>query len=79
MKMSKADDIVYFKNYRKGLSALFVIYADFEVITEKVYDCQSNNGESYAINKSYQKHKDCGYGYQVICLYDNKYSKPIQI
>ena len=36
--MPKADDMVYFKNYHKGLAASFVIYADFEAINEKVTD-----------------------------------------
>ena len=26
-----------------------------------------------------RKHKDCGYGYKVVCCYDDKYSKPVQI
>ena len=77
IKMLKADDMVYFKNYQKGPAAPFVIYADFEAITEKVYGCQPNNDKSYT--KSYQEHKDCGYGYKVVCRYDDKYSKPIQI
>jgi len=25
------------------------------------------------------KHKDCRYGYKLVCCYDDKYSKPIQI
>ena len=28
--MPKADDMVYLKNYHKGLAAPFVTYADFE-------------------------------------------------
>ena len=28
--------------------------------------------------KAYQTHEDCGYGYKVVCSYDDKYSKPIQ-
>ena len=24
-------------------------------------------------------HKDCGYGYEVVCRYDDKYNKPVQI
>ena len=40
IKMPKADDMVYFKNYHKGLEAAFVIYADFEDINEKVYGCK---------------------------------------
>ena len=55
----------------------FVIYADFEAITEKIHGCQPNNNESYT--EAYQKHTDCGYAFKVVCCYDNKYSKPIQI
>ena len=75
--MPKADDKVHFKNYHKGLEAPFAIYADFEAINEKVHGCQSNNDKSYS--ESYQKHKDCGYGYKVVCCYDDKYSKSVQI
>ena len=76
IKMPKADNVVYFTNYHKGLAAPFVIYADFEAITGKVHGCQPNNDKSYT--ESHQKHKDCGYGYKV-CRYDDKCSKPIQI
>lgn len=47
----------------------FVIYADFQAITEKVQGCQPNIDKSYT--ETYQNHKDCGYGYKVICCYDN--------
>ena len=77
IKMPKADDMVHFKNYHKGLAAPFVIYADFEAINEKVHRCQPNNDKSNT--ESHQKHKDCGYGYKVVCCYDDKYSKLIQI
>ena len=73
IKMPNADDMVYFKNYHKGPAAPFVIYADFEAMNEKVHGCQPKN------DKSYQKHKDCGYGYKIVCRYDDKYSKPVQI
>ena len=55
----------------------FVIYADFEAITEKAHSCNPNNNQSYI--EAYQKHTDCGYGYNVVCCYDDKYSKPVQI
>ena len=45
--MVNADDMIYFKNYHKGLAAPFVIYADFEAITEKVYGCKPNNDKLY--------------------------------
>ena len=75
--MPKADDMVYFTNYHKGPADPFVIYADFEAITEKVHGCQPNNDKSYS--ESYQNHKNCGYGYKVVCRHDDKYSKPVQI
>ena len=36
-----------------------------------------SNNKSYA--ESYQKNKDCRYGYWVVCCYYDKYSKPVQI
>ena len=41
--------------------------------TEKISSCQPNNNKSYT--EAYQKHTDCGYGYKVVCCYDDKYSK----
>ena len=29
--------------------------------------------------EQYQKHTACGYGYKVVCCYDDKFSKPIKI
>ena len=85
INMPENGDKVYFKNHHKQLPVPFVIYADFEAITEKIHGCQPNNEKSYT--EAYQKHTDCGYGYKVVCCYDdlendkvvNKYSKPVQI
>ena len=77
IKMPDTGNMVYFKTYHKELAAPFVIYADFEAIAEKIHGCQPNNDKSY--NESYQKHKDCSCGYKVVCRYDDKYSKRIQI
>ena len=55
----------------------FLIYADFEAITEKVHKCVPDNYESYT--EAYQKHIDCGHGYREVCCYDDKYSQPVQI
>ncbi len=45
-----------------------MIYAKFEALTEKINLCQPNNDKSYTI--AYQKHTECGYGYKVVCCYD---------
>ena len=76
INMPEKGDKVYFKNHHKQLPVPFVIYADFEALTEKIQGCQPNNEKSYT--EAYQKHTDCGYGYKVVC-YDDKYSKPVQI
>ena len=77
IKMPEKDNnTLKFMNHHKQLPVPFVIYADFEAITEKVSGCQPNNEKSYT--EAYQKHTDCGYGYKVVCCYDNKYSKPVQ-
>ena len=77
IKMPEKGDKVYFKNHHKQLSVPFVIYADFEAITEKLDSCQPNNEKSYT--EAYQKHTDCGYGYKVVCCYDDQYTKQVQI
>ena len=71
----KDNNILKFNNFHKQQPVPFVIYADFEAITEKISGCQPNNyNKSYT--EAYQKHTDCGYGYKVVCYYDDKYSKP---
>ena len=77
INMPEKGDKVYFKNRHKQLPVPFVIYADFEALAEKIQGCQPNNEKSYT--EAYQKHTDCGYGYKVVCCYDDKYSKPVQI
>ena len=59
------------------MPAPFVIYADFEAVTEKIQGCEPNKNKSYT-NK-YQKHTSCSYGYRVVCCYDDKYTKPVKI
>lgn len=55
----------------------FVIYGDFEAITEKIEMGQHYNTQSYT--DKYQKHTGCRYGYKVVCCYDDHYTKPVQI
>ena len=73
----KGDNILKFNNHHKQQPVPFVIYADFEAIVKKVHGCKPNNDKSYT--EAYQTHEDCGYGYKVVCCYNNKYSKPVQI
>ena len=74
---TKDDNILKFNNFHKQLLVPFVIYADFKAITEKIHGRQPNDDKSYT--EAYQRHTDCGYGYKVVCCYDDKYTKPVQI
>ena len=74
---NKDNNTLKFNNFHKQQPVPFVIYADFEAITEKISNCQPNNNKSFT--EAYQKHTDCGFGYKVLCCYDNKYSQPLKI
>ena len=74
---TKDNNILKFNNFHKQQPVPFGIYADFEAITEKIHGCQQEGKKSYT--EAYQKHTDCGYGYKVVCCYDDKYTKPIQL
>ena len=53
-------------NYRKQLIAPFAIFAEFECITVPVNEKHGSNTEAY------HEHKACGYGYKIVCQYDDK-------
>ena len=75
--MPQPGSKVFFYQHQKQLPVPFVIYADFEAITEKIDSCSPPGDKSYT--QSYQKHKPSGFGYKVVCHYDQKYSKPAVI
>lgn len=77
IEMPEKGSHIKFQNHQKQLSVPFVIYADFEAITEKIQGCRPNEDKSYT--ESYQNHKDCGYEYRVVSCYGDKYIKPVQI
>ena len=56
---NKYNNILKFNNFHKQQAVPFVIYADFEAITEKIQGCQQDGNKSYT--EAYQSHTDCGY------------------
>ena len=77
IEMPQPGSKVFFHNYQKRLPVPFVIYADFEALTRKIDSCSPRGDKSYT--QAYQKHEACGFGYKVVCHYDQKYSKPAVI
>ena len=77
IKIPEKGSKIKFENYHKQCKVPFIIYADFEAITQKINGCELNVRKSY--KEVYQNHKDCSYGYKVVCCYDDKYSKSLTI
>ena len=80
----QGENILKFNNFDKQLKVPFVIYADFEAIMKKVQGCKQseemeNEKNKRSYTEAYQTHEDYGYGYKVVCRYDDKYSKDICI
>ena len=80
----QGENILKFNNFHKQLPVRFVIYADFEAITKKVQGCKQSeemkkDKDRRSYTEAYQTHEDCGYGYKVVCCYDDKYSKYTRI
>ena len=80
----QGENILKFNNFHKQLPVPFVIYADFKAITKKVQGCEQSeemkkDKDTRSYTEAYQTHEDCGYGYKVICCYDDKYSKYTRI
>jgi hypothetical protein len=63
--MPEPDDATLeFKSPDKQFKAPYVIYADFECITEPISKANKNNFSSYT--EAYQSHTPCGFCYQVV-------------
>ena len=73
--MSKKGEYVRFKNYKRKIKSLFLIYADFESILISEDIGKQNPNKSYT-NK-YQNPIACSYGYKLECV-DDKFSKPFK-
>ena len=78
--LKQGENILKFNNFHKQLPVPFVIYGDFEAITKKVQGCKQSeemqkDKDRRSYTEAYQTHEDCGYGYKVVCCYDDKYSK----
>ena len=65
--MPKKGSWAQFKNFYKQLPALFVIYTDFEALTQKIDSCQPDDNKAYT--EKYQKHIDCSYAYMFCYCY----------
>jgi len=69
---SEKDKTLEFVNHKKQLKVPFIIYADFESITEPIHIAESDPQKSQTCG--YQLHTPCSFAYKVVCI-DNKYTQ----
>ena len=63
INLPEAGSNISFEDFHKSIKHLFVIYADFESILEKIDTVSPNPIKSYTI--IYQKHTPCGFCYYI--------------
>ena len=63
IEVPKPGETIAFKNFKKSMRVPFVIYADFEAITEKIGSATPNPEKSYT--EKHQKHTPSGFCYYV--------------
>ena len=59
---------IQFKNQNRSIRVPFVIYAEFESLTNLIDTCEQSSERSFT-NK-YQKNKPCGFCHHIVCSDD---------
>ena len=75
IEVPKPGETITFQNYKKSIRVPFVIYADFEAVTEKIDSATPNPEKSYT--KKYQKNTPSGFCYYVKCEGEENYAEPV--
>ena len=75
IEVPKPSETISFKNFKKSMRVPFVIYADFEAVTEKIDSATPNPEKSYT--EKYQKHTPSGFCYYVKKDGAENYAEPV--
>ena len=75
IEVPKPGEIIEFKNHKKSLRVPFVIYADFEAVTDKIDSATPNPEKSFT--EKYQKHTPSGFCYYVKKDDVENYAEPV--
>ena len=75
IEVPKPGETITFKNFKKSMRVPFVIYADFEAITEKIESATPSPEKSYT--EKYQKHTPSGFCYYVKKEGIENYAEPV--
>ena len=67
------NKFIKFKNFKNKIPAPYVVYADFQAINNK------NVKEENKTTEKLTSHQICSYAYKLICIIDDKFSKPVKL
>ena len=70
IEMPEESTELCFKNHNRKMRVPFVVYADFECITEPILEVGPKENKS---TDKYQQHKPCGFTYLIKCFNDRVY------
>ena len=75
IEVLKPGETIEFKNHKKSMRVPFVIYADFEAVSEKIDSATPNPEKSFT--EKYQKHTPSGFCYYVKKDGVENYAEPV--
>ena len=73
---NKENNTLSFRSYSKSMKVPFVIYADFEVFTQKLDDDKPRDYNS-SYTAQYEKHSPSGFCYYIKCSFNESYDKKV--
>src|SRR3989454_192059 len=76
--LPKEGSALEFKSLNKTITVPFVIYADLEALLTSLKKRENNKNDKESFTVKTHEHVTCSYGYKVVCLEDDKYSKPFK-
>lgn len=69
--MPAEGSLVEFKNHNRSIRVPFIIYADFESLIKPISGAEPKDNKSFT--RKYQKHKPCGFCYQIASFDEELY------
>ena len=72
------NKFISFNHIQNTLDVPFIIYADLESLLIPLKD-NTDDDDDKSYTKKTHDHEACSFAYKVVCSYDDKLSKPIQL
>ena len=75
IEVPEEGSLVTFIHHNRSLQVPFVVYADFEALTEEIPISEQN--DKFSFTQKYQKHKPSGFCFKIVCFDERYNQKPV--